>query len=65
MEEVERDCILAQDDWVQVNGATALLAPMLEATEEMSREKYVTSSKLIPMMTSCIEWYGAEARKQI
>ncbi len=38
---------------------------MLDATEEMSGENYVTSSKVIPMMTSLIEWYGAEVRKQL
>ncbi len=61
-EKVELPSITAEE-WAHMKVAIDLLKPLLEATTEVSGEKYVTASKIIPMTKTLLGWYAAEARR--
>jgi hypothetical protein len=51
------------EEWELAADVMALLAPLYEATVELSGELYVSGSKVIPMTKSLLAWYSDSARR--
>ncbi len=54
---------LSPQNWDYIKKAMRLLRPLYEATVEMSGEKFVTASKVIPMTKTLLGWYSGEETK--
>ena len=57
------DHALSSDEWAAIRVGTKVLAPLHEATKEMSSEHFVTGSKVVPVVKNLLGWYAEEARE--
>ena len=51
------------EEWTTAKESIKLLQPLFQATVEMSTEKFVTASKVIPIVKSLLGWYAGEGRR--
>lgn len=54
--------MISEEEWVKLNVAMELLQPCYEFTTELSSERFVTSSKIIPMVKLLRRHYLNESR---
>ena len=47
----------SEDDWDLAEDVILLLRPAYNATKELSSEKYVSGSKVIPLVKGLFSWY--------
>ncbi len=58
-----QDWSFSGEEWNTAKDAIKLLQPLYQATLEMSSEKFVTASKVIPIAKSLLGWYASEGRR--
>lgn len=53
---------LSSEEWKTLDISVKLLRPLFEATNEISRQQYVTGSLTIPMVKTILASYGSQDR---